>query len=175
MATVPIESSVRTGLRLAAFAPKDAALVASWVRDAREAYWLAPRTPPPLTPEKVLEWQSPAGQALLLVEPPQDLAVAYGEVNPLGGRAGEFWLGHLLVAPDRRGQGLGRVLTRLLLQRAFERLGARRVTLVVFPENHGAIACYRAAGMHFDGYENHYFPARGELVQMVRMARETPV
>ncbi len=155
---------------LIAFAPGDAQQVASWVRSDAEAYWLAPRTPAPLSAPKVLEWTRDAGDACLLRERARGALAGYGEVNPLGGRRGEFWLGHLVVASEMRGRGVGRVLTELLLRRAFRTHGARRVTLVVFPENASAIACYRRAGMSFDGVEEHYFPQTGEAVSMIRMA-----
>ena len=80
-----------------------------------------------------------------------------------------FWLGHLIVDPRQRGRGLGTHLTRLLLERAFNQQGARRVTLVVFPENHRALACYRAAGLREAGAEIHYFPPCDRRVRLLKM------
>lgn len=91
-------------------------------------------------------------------------------MNRLAGHERTYWLGHLLVDPARRGLGVGRALTERLLRYAFARLNARRVTLVVFPENAVAIACYRAAGLHLDGHESHFFPNCESTVRMVRMA-----
>ena len=67
------------------------------------------------------------------------------------------------------GRGLGTHLTRLLLERAFNQQGARRVTLVVFPENHRALACYRAAGLREAGAEMHYFPPCDRRVRLLKM------
>lgn len=154
--------------RLVPFEPQYAERVIGWVRDAREAYWFAPRTAPPLTAAEILAWQVPGHSAHLLLAQGGE-PVGYGEVNRLGPGPGRYWLGHLIVDPAWRGQGYGRELSLLLLRHAFSQLRARRVTLVVFPENRAAIASYRAAGMREDGYETHEFPAYGRRACLLRM------
>jgi RimJ/RimL family protein N-acetyltransferase len=57
-----------------------------------------------------------------------------------------WWVGHCIVAPRRRGNGIGLHMVRLLLDRAFDARNARRVSLIVFPSNFDAVRCYRAAG-----------------------------
>ncbi len=156
--------------RLLPFQPSCADLVMSWVTDAREAFWIAPRTPPPLTAAEVLNWQVPGHQAHLLVEAGRAAPLGYGELNVLNGAERRYWLGHLIVDPAQRGRGCGLQLTRFLLWQAFARQGAADVTLVVFPDNARAIACYRAAGMRDNGYETHDFPAYGRRVRLLRMA-----
>lgn len=169
MAAEPVTREQVTHARLRAFRPADAPLIAGWARSPSEVEWLAPRTPPPLTATKVIGWHEAGRQPLTLVLP--DLTpVAYGELNTLRRRAREYWLGHLVVDPQLRGLGLGRRLTELLLARAFDWHGARRVTLVVFPENHAAIRAYAAAGFVNDGYETHYFPPYRRQVMLLRMA-----
>jgi ribosomal protein S18 acetylase RimI-like enzyme len=72
--------------------------------------------------------------------------VAYGELW-LDDDEGEVELARLLVAPDRRGQGVGRLLVRELVGQA--RLGhpeLSQVILRVRPENAQAIRAYSAAG-----------------------------
>jgi len=154
--------------------PCHADLVISWVCGPLEAYWLAPRTPPPLTAASVVQWQGPQRHAYLLLDDERGLPVGYGEVNVLNTQARRYWLGHLLVDPRHRGHGLGRTLTRLLLEEAFQRYGAQEVSLVVFPDNRRAIASYRAAGMLMDGHERHEFPAYGQTVDLVRMTARRP-
>jgi len=144
-------------LWLTAFDERYAERVVSWVCDSREAYWLAPRTTPPLTAEKVRAWGQPGRNPFMLVEAEDLEPLAYGEVNELRRKQNEYWLGHLIVDPRQRGRRLGRRLTELLLDQAFNNYGARRVSLVVFPGNAAAIATYRSAGMRADGYETHCF------------------
>jgi ribosomal protein S18 acetylase RimI-like enzyme len=74
------------------------------------------------------------------------------EEEPIG--YGEVWvdepeqeveLARIIVSPDRRGNGKGRRLVRLLLERAvLARLPDAFVRVV--PENGAAIGCYRGAG-----------------------------
>ena len=70
--------------------------------------------------------------------------VGYGEVwhDPA---AGEAELARILVAPDRRGRGVGRRLVALLADRA-RAAGFDAIWLRVVADNRAAIACYRAAG-----------------------------
>lgn len=169
MALSPLKDVGRSDCpRLSPFAPSQADRIVSWVRGPSEAYWLAPRTPPPLTAEKVVDWAGPGREQHVLTDGLDDLPVGYGELNVLQSKRRTYWLGHLIVDPAWRGRGLGCRLTRLLLQRAFRYHAARRVTLVVFPENAAAIAAYRSAGMTADGYELHKFEAYRTRVELLR-------
>ena len=175
MALEPVAKQRREGaLRLTSFDTRYAGRVVSWVRDAEEAYWLAPRTTPPLTAEKVRGWSGSGREPLMLIDWPDPVPLGYGELNILQRKNRTFWLGHLIIDPARRGQGLGRLLTQLLLQRAFYVYEARRVTLVVFPGNVAGVAAYRSAGMVEDGFEIHSFPAYRTRVELLRF-RATPV
>ena len=170
MATRPARKPAANHCRLVPFDPASADLVVSWVQDANESYWLAPKSVSPLTSAEVLRWRKPDHNPYLLVEGEQREPVGYGELNRITGPRRQYWLGHLLVAPAFRGRGYGLQLTALLLAEAFEQRGAQRVTLVAFPENTAALACYRAAGLVEDGWEWHTFPAYGRRACLVRLA-----
>lgn len=170
MALKPAQGVRRAAqLRLTPFDPTCAELLVSWVRDEQETLWLAPKTAPPLNADHVRRWNLPGHEQLQLIRPGRPTPLAYGELNRLNRANGHFWLGHLIVPPARRGHGLGRELTRQLLNRAFNLYGAQQVSLVVFPANRPAIACYRAAGMRPNGYEEHDLPAYGRHVHLLRM------
>lgn len=171
MAAQPrVQAGQPTALLLAAFDPvRHADAVASWIRSDYEAYLVAPRSAPPITPTRIREWGGPGKRQFVLRERSAVGPVAYGELNALENRPDEYWLGHVLVAPGRRGEGIGTRLTRILLRHAFERLAARRVSLVVFTQNYAAIAAYKAAGMVADGMEVHEFPHYNRTVRLLRM------
>jgi RimJ/RimL family protein N-acetyltransferase len=168
MAVLPISTHVAQ-LALAPFEPRHAELVAAWIVDAAEAFSIAPRTAPPITPQRVREWGGPGCSQWLLTDAAGG-PLAYGELNELTAGKREFWLGHILVPSAQRGRGLGRELVRRLLLRAFESYDARRVSLVVFTDNAAAIACYRAAGFYPDGFESHFFEAYNRSERLLRMA-----
>ncbi len=159
------------GGRLVSFQPRWAELVASWVHDPQVAYWVAPKTPPPITAAAVLRWRVPGHEQFALLPASAAEPVGYGELNRLGASRGQYWIGHLVVDPGRRRHGHGARLVQLLLEEAFERRGAVRVSLVVFPENQAALECYRGAGFHDDGEEWQVFSAYGGRVRLLRLAR----
>ena len=53
---------------------------------------------------------------------------------------------YVVVDIARRGQGLGREMTRLAVKYAKEMLGAEKITLTVFNNNPAAHKCYLSAG-----------------------------
>jgi len=158
--------------RLAPCDPLFGPTVASWVRSAEELFLLAPSTRAPLTAAKVARWTARRGRPYLMFEGDDDQPIAYGELNPMVGETGHLWLGHLLVDPDRRRRGVGRRLTRLLVNRAFSIPGTVGLTLVVFPENVAAIRCYERSGFRLAGEQRQRFD--GMRRRMLRYQYDAP-
>jgi ribosomal-protein-alanine N-acetyltransferase len=129
------------------FDPGRAALVTSWaVGDEVVRAWCAVEGD--AVPADVVGGWSGADdvEAYLFSASEGGTPIAYGELW-LDDEEGEVELARLLVAPEHRGQGLGRVLVRELVAHA------RRthpelpdVILRVRPENAQAIRAYVAAG-----------------------------
>lgn len=147
-----------------------ASTVASWVRSDDELVWLAPRTLPPLTAAKVMAWGRQRANRYLLWNAASATPVGYTELNEMPGENAHFWIGHFLIAPPARGLGLGRKFVHALLWRAFNDLGAREVSLVVFPDNMPAIKSYEACGMNATGREIKHFKERRRQFELIRMA-----
>jgi len=119
-------------------------------------------------------WNKSGGEAYVLVKHGEGSPWGYGEINPMRQDGGHVWLGHVIVRPDRRGQGLGSVLLRALLSEAFERRDATRVALIVFPDNHAALRCYRRAGFSLTGEELHQFGGEGLTHRLLRLEITRP-
>jgi ribosomal protein S18 acetylase RimI-like enzyme len=173
MAVTPFhrdEATLRSGsFYLTGFQQAWAPLVASWVDNARDLFWLAPKTHPPLTAEKVLAWPQPTGQALLFWHDDHREPAGYAELNAMAGQQHYLWIGHCLIRPDRRGLGWGRKIVELLLEDAFIQKRASMVSLVVFPENTQAVRCYRSAGFRHVREQVRYLPAARRHYCMVEM------
>ena len=153
---------------LRVFDPRCAGLVVSWVRTPEELFHLAPKTAPPLTTAKVLGWCWPQGYPLLLWPTGGELPIGYAELNPMRSDSRHFWLGHVVLDPRRRGQGQGRRFVQALLRWSAAELGARRLSLVVFPDNQAAVACYLKAGFSLHGEEYHRFAPDGPKHRLLR-------
>lgn len=67
-------------------------------------------------------------------------------IRVLDKESGLIRFGYIIVASDRRGQGLGSKMLRDALAFARDTLDANRVTLGVFENNRGAFNCYKAVG-----------------------------
>ena len=147
-----------------------APLIVSWVRDDHELFWLAPKTEPPLTPAKIHAWPGADGCPMLLCHDDRSEPLGYLELNPMPGRPLHFWIGHCIIRPDQRGMRLGRKMMSMVLAEAFLNLSGSRVSLVVFPDNHAAIACYLAAGMIDAGEQRKYFQTTGAQHVMRQMS-----
>ena len=155
--------------QLRPFDPLYAPAVASWVRDELELLWLAPSTVWPLTAAKVAGWTGPTDRPVLLFEPGESLPCGYAELNPLRDAKRQLWIGHLIIAPARRGCGLGRRFTRVLVEKAFADSRVQQVIMVVFPDNGPAIRCYKANGFRVVRQERHRFPPSRRVRVMLRM------
>jgi RimJ/RimL family protein N-acetyltransferase len=152
------------------FEPAYARLVAGWVRSDDELFALAPRTLPPLTPRKVLAWKREHGYPMLYRNEGETEPCGYVELNLLPYGQAQWWVGHCLVAPGRRGTGIGLRMVDSLLDEAFRRQAAQMVSLVVFPQNFGAIRCYRRAGFSERGEVFRHFTTRSGPHRMLYMS-----
>jgi RimJ/RimL family protein N-acetyltransferase len=131
---------------LAAFDPAHAPTVASWaVGDDVVRAWCALEGDA-VPADVVAGWSKADDIEAFVYGDPGDAPVAYGELW-LDDEEGEVELARLLVAPERRGRGVGRALVTALVEqarRAHPELPA--VILRVRPENEQAIRAYAAAG-----------------------------
>ena len=156
-------------LHLEPFRQVYAPLIAEWPRTRQELFWLAPSTNPPLTAAKIAAWQKRSGRSFVYRQAGDPSPIAYAELNPMRRHASHLWLGHCVVRPNLRGEGIGRRFVWELLSEAFEQLGADRVLLIVFPENAAAVRCYRRCGFRVAGSEFHRFGDNASKCRLLRL------
>jgi ribosomal protein S18 acetylase RimI-like enzyme len=130
-------------MTLEPFDESQAAVVLGWIRSREEADRWASAGHRDLEPALLREWHAdPEVRPFLWLE--DGLPVAYGEVWDEA-EADEAELARIVVAPERRGAGIGRAFVGLLVEQA-RAAGFDDVWLRVVPDNAPAIACYRGAG-----------------------------
>lgn len=154
---------------LTAFDNLYAARLASWVRSDSELTWLAPGTAPPLSASKVARWGRRAEHRLLFWNGACCDPIGYAELNKMPTDPDQMWIGHCILDPAVRGQGLGGRFVYALLSRAFDALAVQAVVLVVFPDNAAAIRCYRKNGMIITGREEKCFETTRRHHEFLRM------
>ena len=59
--------------------------------------------------------------------------------------------GFVIVDDSKRGKGYGRQMLRLSIDYAQQELGAQKITLGVFCDNHSAVECYKSVGFRITG------------------------
>jgi ribosomal-protein-alanine N-acetyltransferase len=133
------------GYTLRAPQAEDYAAIASWVPDAAACLrWAGPRMSFPFVTTDL--------PTLLTMESSHSYSLAQGDVVAVGfgqhwiNRPGAVHVGRILVSPQVRGQGLGRVLVEQLLARALQVSGVDTVTLRVYRDNEAALALYASLG-----------------------------
>jgi [ribosomal protein S18]-alanine N-acetyltransferase len=126
------------------FRVTDADDVAGWPSSAEEALrWGGRDVPWPLDRSVIRAWHAdPDVQPYVLQE--RGVPIAYGELWADDDER-EVELGRIIVRPERRGRGVGRLLVGKLLEQATSTAYPAAFVRVV-PENGAALACYRAAG-----------------------------
>jgi ribosomal protein S18 acetylase RimI-like enzyme len=130
-------------MTLEPFDESQAAIVLGWIRSREEAARWASAGHRDLEPALLREWHAdPEVRPFVCLE--DGLPVAYGEVWD-DAEADEAELARIVVAPERRGAGIGRAFVGLLVEQA-RAAGFDKVWLRVVPDNAPAIACYRGAG-----------------------------
>lgn len=70
--------------------------------------------------------------------------VGFGQYWPT--TSGTLHLGRIIVSPQARGRGLGRVLMQALMGQALQSAGVERLTLRVYRDNAAAVTLYRDLG-----------------------------
>lgn len=163
-----------TDLAMRPFKSDDAVEIARWVTTVDELHWLAPSTPHPLTAEKVERWRQPKGNAFVLARGDDPAPVAYAELNPMRAQPNHLWVGHAIVRPAERGKGVGQTLVRGLIDQAFHKGTANQISLVVFPSNTAAIACYCHAGFSIVNEEFYRFGGAGRKHRLMRLEIRKP-
>ena len=59
--------------------------------------------------------------------------------------------GFVIVDDSKRGMGYGKQMLRLAIDYAQQELGAQKITLGVFCDNHSAVECYKSVGFRITG------------------------
>ncbi len=120
---------------------RDAGWIERWLEDPRDCRMAIGHAP--FTDRDFLEWLEAEDQWCWILEGPEG-PVGYGEIW-VDADARDLELAHLMVSPQHRNRGLGRLLTQLLFDGG-RQYGFPSVFMRIYPENASALKCYARAG-----------------------------
>jgi ribosomal protein S18 acetylase RimI-like enzyme len=121
-----------------------------WFPDASScSLWGGPHFRYPYTPSTFREDTGVERLPSWMLVSPQGGLVAFGQVYL---RIGRCHLGHLAVAPERRGQGIGTRLIHELCAQGASDLGVEEFSLFVLSQNVVALALYERLGFRSTTY-----------------------
>ena len=125
--------------------PRDLSTVLAWIHSPEDLrLWGGPLLTYP--PDEVKTWREICADeynTFALVDPAGSL-VGFGQTFPR--LPDTVHLGRIILSPAVRGQGLGRVLVRALINSALEQFHPAVITLNVYSANLPAVQLYRSLG-----------------------------
>ena len=118
--------------------------------------------------EAVAAWVRAPGCRVIAVD--GDAVVGHVAVVPLPGWSDHVGELRLIVDPERRGQGIGRMLARRALLEAVA-LGVRKLVVEVVAEQDGTVAMFEALGFRAEGLlREHVRDGEGNLQDLIVLA-----
>jgi RimJ/RimL family protein N-acetyltransferase len=123
---------------------QDAETIASLLASPADLRQVSPHESFPVDASTVRHWLRERGAGHVLEDHGE--IVGYAELVPDQESEGRYWIGHMMIRPDRRGLGLGRRLVLALLRVGIIDREAREIAISAFEDNPAALACYRSCG-----------------------------
>jgi RimJ/RimL family protein N-acetyltransferase len=160
------------GVSFRPFEMADAPALTRWAASADELLqWAGPHFSFPLDETQLRAYAEGASDTRRLISGVHEggEVVAHAELNLLPRhRLGQ--IRRVGVAPQARGQGIGRALMTRVVQLGFDELGLHRIELVVFSFNKPARRCYEAIGFREEGWAREARVATSGYWDLIYMA-----
>ena len=163
----------RPKVQLEPFGERDIPRLLGWVYPS-EAFliqWSGAAFVHPLNRQQLEDHAHQAGETLQIYKAISDGGpVAHIELARIERRHRRASISRVLVAPDCRGSGIGRAITRAALVIAFDQMHLHRVDLAVFDFNLPAIRCYESLGFVREGLRRHHRFVDGKYWDLIDMS-----
>ena len=160
--------------------PEEFALRALCVADAAQLHALElqpamlrghPNPPYPTLERTREEIEKIASSQVAIAAMVGDILVGFGRLTPGTLRRAHAAMISLGVHEAWHGQGIGNAVVAEMLDLADNWLGLRRLELLVFADNHAALALYRKFGFEIEAHQRGAVLRRGVLIDCYFMAR----
>ncbi|MEG3080650.1 N-acetyltransferase [Halomonas sp. 5021] len=119
--------------------------IASWITDEKPfSRWAGPSLPFLFVAENLPELLAVEGCSNYCLSDIDNNCVGFGQFWP--GKQGAVHIGRIIISPEARGKGAGRLLCEKLVEKARQSTGGSTVTLRVYRDNHAARSLYSSLG-----------------------------
>ncbi|MGM0856153.1 MAG: GNAT family N-acetyltransferase [Pseudomonadota bacterium] len=119
--------------------------IASWITDEKAcSRWAGPSVPFPFVAANLPELLAIEGCSNYCLSDIDNHCIGFGQFWP--GKQGAVHIGRIIISPEARGCGTGRLLCKKLIAKAKQATGASTVTLRVYRDNHAARSLYSSLG-----------------------------
>lgn len=119
--------------------------IGSWIPDKKACTrWAGPSVPFPFAAANLPELLAVEGGSSYCLSDSDNRCVGFGQFWP--GKQGAVHIGRIIISPETRGKGAGRLLCEKLMAKAWQSTGASTVTLRVYRDNPAARSLYSSLG-----------------------------
>ncbi|WP_276322358.1 GNAT family N-acetyltransferase [Vreelandella neptunia] len=119
--------------------------IASWITDEKScSRWAGPSVPFPFVAANLPGLLTVEGCSSYCLSDIENRCIGFGQFWP--GKLGAVHIGRIIISPEVRGSGAGRLLCEKLTEKAKQSTGASTVTLRVYRDNHAARSLYSSLG-----------------------------
>lgn len=138
-------------IRLRPFKPTDSEIIATWFDDEIAFnFWSGGQYTYPLTPQQITYkskiYESDKNAFMMTALDENGDICGHFIFRLANYEKNSLHMGHIVVSPNKRGQGLGKAMIQTALKYAVEIMGMKRITLGVYADNIPARKCYESIG-----------------------------
>lgn len=144
-------------MTLRAFTIDDAPIILSWIKD-KTAFrkWSADRYPAfPSKPKEMVEQYAAENIFPYTAIDNDGNVVGHIMLRYLDSSKSTIRFGFVIVDDQLRGKGYGKQMLQLVIQKAKNEYGAKKITLGVFDNNPSAFHCYESVGFKITGSDTY--------------------
>ena len=138
-------------IRLRPFKPMDSEIISTWLDDEKAFdFWSGGQYKYPLTAkqikDKYSEYQIDKNAWMMTALDENGDVCGHFIFRLANYEKNSLHMGHIVISPSKRGQGLGKSMIKTALKYAVEILGMKYITLGVYADNIPAKKCYESIG-----------------------------
>lgn len=132
---------------------EDLEIISLFPLNIEELFFISPRFEYPLTPDQIFKILENRFSPTVIIDTNTQLAIAYANLYDLNHEDSICWLGNVIVSPDYRGKGVSEYLINIMMDKARNEHGIKKMKLFCHNTNTRALIFYCNQGFAPCGYK----------------------